>query len=64
MIPWLANTLKIVAKAGPLTDQLKQVDTGRGLGVLPIAKVPDATANSICGYCSTGCGLQIHLVDG
>lgn len=64
MIPWLANTPKIVAKTGPLTDQLKQVDTGRGLGVLPIAKVPDATANSVCGYCSTGCGLQIHLVEG
>ncbi|XZE43688.1 molybdopterin oxidoreductase family protein [Pirellulaceae bacterium SH467] len=64
MIRWLANVPKLVAKTGPLTVQLKQMETHQGLGVLPIAKIPDATANSVCGYCSTGCGLQVQLVDG
>jgi anaerobic selenocysteine-containing dehydrogenase len=26
--------------------------------------VPEATTKAICGFCSTGCGLKIHLKDG
>ena len=25
---------------------------------------PDATADMVCGYCSTGCSLTVHLKDG
>lgn len=32
-----------------------------GLGRLPARLHPAATATSICGFCSTGCALQIHL---
>lgn len=32
-----------------------------GLGRLPARLQPAATTTSICGFCSTGCALQIHL---
>jgi ferredoxin-nitrate reductase len=32
-----------------------------GLGRLPARLQPATTATSVCGYCSTGCGLKIHL---
>jgi assimilatory nitrate reductase catalytic subunit len=32
-----------------------------GLGRLPSRLQPSATTTSICGFCSTGCSLQIHL---
>ncbi len=32
--------------------------------MLPQGKSPTATAKSVCGYCSTGCGLKVHLLDG
>jgi anaerobic selenocysteine-containing dehydrogenase len=35
-----------------------------GLGQTPARLRPDATTGMICGFCSTGCGLKIHLKDG
>lgn len=35
-----------------------------GLGQVPAATQPDATTQMVCGYCSTGCGLNVHLQDG
>jgi ferredoxin-nitrate reductase len=32
-----------------------------GLGHLPSRLAPAATTTSVCGFCSTGCGLKIHL---
>ncbi len=32
-----------------------------GLGRVPARLAPAATAKSICGFCSTGCSLKIHL---
>ena len=26
--------------------------------------MPDRTATVVCGFCSTGCGLNVHLKDG
>ncbi|MGH7213457.1 MAG: molybdopterin oxidoreductase family protein [Tepidisphaeraceae bacterium] len=49
---------------GPLTRQLLQEPGGFGLGQLPLRLKPDATATSICGFCSTGCSLNIHLKNG
>ncbi|MDZ4850104.1 MAG: molybdopterin-dependent oxidoreductase [Pirellulaceae bacterium] len=49
---------------GPLTQQLLLDPLTFGLGALPIDLVPDATTTSVCGYCSTGCGLKIHLKNG
>ena len=32
-----------------------------GLGKIPAKLAPDATTTMVCGYCSTGCGLKVHL---
>ena len=49
---------------GPLTRQLLLKPGDFGLGKIPDKLTPDATTNVVCGYCSTGCGLNIHLKDG
>lgn len=54
----------LIQKTGPLTEQLLLEPKSFGLGALPIAMIPDSTTNVVCGYCSTGCGLKIHLKDG
>jgi anaerobic selenocysteine-containing dehydrogenase len=46
---------------GPLTRALARGDGPLGLGQLPLALVPEATTTTVCGYCSTGCGLDLHL---
>lgn len=49
---------------GPLTRQLVRTPGGFGLGQVPQRLAPDATTTSVCGFCSTGCGLEVHLKDG
>ena len=49
---------------GHLTRDLLRAPGGFGLGQVPARLKPDATAEVVCGYCSTGCGLTIHLKDG
>lgn len=51
-------------KTGPYTRELIQSPGGFGLGQLPVVNKPDATTTMVCGYCSTGCGLKIHLKEG
>ncbi|MBW3538851.1 MAG: nitrate reductase [Planctomycetes bacterium] len=51
-------------RTGPLTRELVLEPAGYGLGHLPARLKPEATATSVCGYCSTGCGLTLHLQDG
>ncbi|MGB0344535.1 MAG: molybdopterin oxidoreductase family protein [Coraliomargarita sp.] len=55
---------EIRARKGVLTERLVQEPAAFGLGRLPRSAKPDATVNSICGYCSTGCSLQVHLREG
>lgn len=50
--------------SGPYTDELRQVPGGFGLGQVPASRAPDQVARVICGYCSTGCSLDVHLRDG
>ncbi len=52
------------ARSGPLTHELLRSPAGFGLGQLPQRALPDATTSMVCGYCSTGCSLKIHLKDG
>ena len=52
------------ARAGPLAADLALVDGAGELGMLPRRLAPDAIATVTCGYCSTGCGLDVHLRDG
>lgn len=57
--------LSIIHQAdGPLTRELLLKPGGFGLGKVPEKAAPNGTTTSVCGYCSTGCGLKIHLKDG
>lgn len=49
---------------GAYTRELLLEPAGHGLGQVPARNRPDSTTNMVCGYCSTGCGLKIHLQDG
>ncbi len=49
---------------GPLTSALARVPGGFGLGQVPTRLKPASVATSVCGFCSTGCGLKIHLRNG
>jgi len=49
---------------GRLTRELVQEPGGFGLGQVPSRFKPDSTTTMVCGFCSTGCGLKIHLQDG
>ncbi|MEO0413397.1 MAG: nitrate reductase [Verrucomicrobiota bacterium] len=49
---------------GPLTSQLVRDPSRFGLASLPKRIQPTGTTTSVCGYCSTGCSLSIHLKDG
>ena len=59
------NTSSVMRQwQGPLTEELLRMPGHFGLGQVPADKVPDATTSMVCGYCSTGCALDIHLQDG
>lgn len=49
---------------GPMTRELLREPGNFGLGQVPSRTRPDATTDMVCGYCSTGCSLRIHLKDG
>lgn len=50
-------------RTGPLTSLLLREPGAFGLGQVPADRLPDAATDMVCGYCSTGCGLKIHLQD-
>jgi anaerobic selenocysteine-containing dehydrogenase len=50
-----------VRRDGPLTHELLLRPARFGLGRMPARIAPDATITMVCGFCSTGCGLQILL---
>ena len=49
---------------GAYTREMLLQPGGFGLGVVPDRQRPDATTASTCGFCSTGCSLNVHLRDG
>ena len=51
-------------RTGPLSGDLVQHPADFGLGHVPARLKPNATTTMVCGFCSTGCGLNIHLKDG
>jgi anaerobic selenocysteine-containing dehydrogenase len=61
MIPALESLLR--ARDGVLTEELVREPGAFGLGQVPARLKPDATTTMVCGYCSTGCGLNVHLKD-
>ncbi len=51
----------MLQKDGRLTKELALESSALGLGKLPQRLLPDRTATMVCGYCSTGCSLTVHL---
>lgn len=49
---------------GPMTQDLVLKPGAFGLGHIPAKLQPDATTRMVCGFCSTGCSLDVHLKDG
>jgi anaerobic selenocysteine-containing dehydrogenase len=60
----LREAVAIRVWKGPLTEELVRNPGKFGLGQVPALLEPDATTTMVCGFCSTGCGLNIHLRDG
>jgi assimilatory nitrate reductase catalytic subunit len=58
------NNTRLRQWTGPLTSELVRSPGGFGLGQVPAGKAPTATTGLVCGFCSTGCGLTVHLRDG
>lgn len=53
----------VQARDGEMTRELLLRPADHGLGMTHESLLPQATTTSVCGYCSTGCGLRIHLRD-
>ncbi len=49
---------------GAMTRQLLLEPGKHGLGMTHKSLAADSTTTMVCGYCSTGCGLRIHIRDG
>lgn len=49
---------------GPMTADLVRSPGAFGLGQVPARLKPDAVTTAVCGFCSTGCGLKLHLQNG
>ena len=50
--------------SGPLTRELLLNPSAFGLSGQVDAHATDAVVKSVCGYCSTGCNLNIHMQNG
>ncbi|MSU51076.1 MAG: nitrate reductase [Opitutus sp.] len=49
------------ARSGPMTADMVLHPADFGLGRVPARLQPVSTTRSVCGFCSTGCALKIHL---
>ncbi|HTL16505.1 MAG TPA: molybdopterin-dependent oxidoreductase, partial [Patescibacteria group bacterium] len=49
---------------GPSTEELRLAPAQPGLGRVPARLKPEITRRTICGFCSTGCSLDVHLRKG
>jgi anaerobic selenocysteine-containing dehydrogenase len=49
---------------GPLTQDLALEPAAFGGKRLPARLRPETTTRTVCGFCSTGCALDVHLRDG
>jgi anaerobic selenocysteine-containing dehydrogenase len=50
--------------SGPFTDELALRTGDFGLGKVPARLKPEKVVRAVCGFCSTGCSLDIHLSKG
>lgn len=54
----------LIDPGSKLTADLVQQPSLCGIGNVPSRLAADATTDMICGYCSTGCSLRVHLQSG
>ncbi|HWA71658.1 MAG TPA: nitrate reductase [Polyangiaceae bacterium] len=54
----------LVRRDGPLTRELLLEPGKFGLGRVPARLAPEQTTTMVCGFCSTGCGLNLLLNKG
>ncbi|MDE2214789.1 MAG: nitrate reductase [Candidatus Omnitrophica bacterium] len=52
----------IYQRTGPLSDELELKPSA--LGMLPQRLMPERLVRVVCGFCSTGCSLDVHLKNG
>lgn len=57
-------TLDLRQTDGPLTRELVLEPARFGLGRVPAKSSPDSIVRTVCGFCSTGCALNVHLRQG
>jgi len=50
-------------RKGWMTRELAREKVSAHLPQVPVRFKPDAITSSVCGYCSTGCSLKVHLKD-
>jgi anaerobic selenocysteine-containing dehydrogenase len=60
---WLSSDGFLRRFSGPLTDLLSRAEVPL-LGQVPAGQVPDAVVDTVCGFCSTGCSLRVHMRNG
>jgi assimilatory nitrate reductase catalytic subunit len=60
----IKDQMRLRCHDGVLTERLVQTPAAYGLGRVPRSVAPDATVDSVCGYCATGCSLKVHLNEG
>ena len=60
----IKDQMRLRCHDGVLTERLLQAPAAFGLGRVPHSVKPDATVDSVCGYCATGCSLKVHLNEG
>ncbi|WP_269522358.1 molybdopterin oxidoreductase family protein [Coraliomargarita parva] len=63
-VDFIKDQMRLRCIDGVLTERLVQEPAAYGLGRVPSSAKPDATVNSVCGYCGTGCSLKVHLQEG
>ncbi|HEY9249267.1 MAG TPA: molybdopterin oxidoreductase family protein [Rariglobus sp.] len=61
--PSVSSLLQFRARTGPMTTELVRNPAAHGLGIPqhPSRLSPVSTTRSVCGFCSTGCSLNVHL---
>lgn len=62
--PVLPEAAHLRQWTGPETRDLVLQPGAFGLGKIPARLQPDDVTTMVCGFCATGCGLNVHLRDG
>ncbi|MFI5043509.1 MAG: molybdopterin oxidoreductase family protein [Acidimicrobiales bacterium] len=55
---------RLLPGSSDLESLLERVPGGFGLPQVPADRAPESVVRTVCGFCSTGCGLEVHMRDG